>query len=158
MLILDTGVLSLVIHPTADQESKECNDWFINSISQGLTITSSEMSDYELRRELIRGRKTKSLRKLNDLTSRIGCIPINTSMMKKAAELWAFARQTGQATAHDKELDADVILSAQAIILGFKGKSPVIVTTNVKHIARYTPALHWKQTLLDNCINAVSNL
>jgi predicted nucleic acid-binding protein len=68
-------------------------------------------------------------------------LPITTAAMRRAAELWAIARQTGQPTAGDNTIDADVILIAQAQTLGVPGV--VIATTNVGHLSRFTAAELW---------------
>ena len=62
--------------------------------------------------------------------------------MRLAAELWAQARNTGRPTASDADLDADVILAAQALTLGVA--DVVVATTNPGHIARFVPAEFWQ--------------
>ena len=60
--------------------------------------------------------------------------------MRRAAELWAQARNTGQPTAPDPAIDADVILAAQSLSLG----TPLIVATgNPAHLARFLRAELW---------------
>jgi toxin FitB len=60
--------------------------------------------------------------------------------MRRAAEWWAQARSTGQATAPDPALDADVILAAQAMSLN----APAVVATgNSAHLGRFVPAEFW---------------
>ena len=51
-----------------------------------------------------------------------------TEVMLKAAELWAMARKQGIPSSDPKELDCDIILSAQC--LSIKG---IVITENVKH-------------------------
>ena len=60
--------------------------------------------------------------------------------MFRAAELWADARGRGEGTAAEPALDGDVILAAQAQETG-----GVVMTTNVKHLARFVKALSWKE-------------
>ena len=55
---------------------------------------------------------------------------------------------TGQQTAHDEAIDADVILAATAIIMAVEGEHVVIATTNVSDLARYTPAKNWEDIRL----------
>ena len=62
-----------------------------------------------------------------------------------AAELWAQARQQGQQTAGDKNLDADMILIAQTLVLD--ESDVVIATTNTRHLARFTPAALWQDII-----------
>jgi hypothetical protein len=71
-------------------------------------------------------------------------IPIQTDTMLLAAELWAEARKTGQPTADAKALDGDVILSAQARLLGDETTEVIVATTNVGHLSRFITALDWQ--------------
>jgi len=66
-----------------------------------------------------------------------------TSVMIRAAELWAEVRQIGQATADPKALDGDVILAAQAQLQAEQGYRVIVATTNVKHISRFIDARLW---------------
>ena len=51
--------------------------------------------------------------------------------MKRAASLWADARNSGMSTAADPSLDGDVILAAQALGVAAGGEAVVVATTNV---------------------------
>lgn len=73
-----------------------------------------EIVDYELRRELLRARKTASVRRLDALERAIEYLPITTAAMRRGAEIWAHARQHGQPTAADNTIDVDMILVGQA--------------------------------------------
>jgi hypothetical protein len=61
--------------------------------------------------------------------------------MRRAAELWAMARQTGQPTAGDKAIDADIMIVAEALM--FDSPDAIIATRNVRHLARFAPAEFW---------------
>ena len=65
-----------------------------------------ETADYELRRELLRMKSSGSIRRLDELKTRLRYAPITTEAMLKAAELWAEARSAGKPTADEKALDA----------------------------------------------------
>lgn len=67
-------------------------------------------------------------------------------MLRKAADLWAFARSQGIPTADNKSLDVDIIISAHWQILkeNFPGRYVVVATTNVKHLSHFTEAKVWK--------------
>jgi predicted nucleic acid-binding protein len=111
----------------------------------GNEIVIPKISDYEVRRELLRIGSTKGLLKLESLLTVGGSrfLPIDTHAMRLAANLWADARRSGQPTAAPDALDADVILAAQAI--GETGFGQVTVATaNVNHISRYVSAAHWR--------------
>ena len=100
-----------------------------------------EISDYEVRRELIRARRIRGIVRLDALIAEIGYLAITTSAMRQAATFWAAARQQGRPTAADPALDGDVILAAQAATLDRAGV--VVATTNVRHRSRFVPAELW---------------
>ena len=111
---------------------------------RGVQVHVPEIADYEVRRELLRANKRQGLKRLDNLKIAIGYVPLNTAMMLKAAELWAQVRRQGRPTADDKALDGDVILAAQAAILGDSGSNVDIATTNVGHLGQITTALDWR--------------
>lgn len=82
---------------------------------------------------------------MDELAAMIGYLPITTSVMRRAARLWAQARNEGRPTASPESLDADVILAAQALVLEEESGSPVVVaTTNPDHLSRYVAAEDWR--------------
>ncbi len=100
-----------------------------------------EITDYEVRRELLRAGRTKGVRRLDELKATLGFVPITSEAMLQAAAFWAEARRSGRPTARDESLDADVILAAQAATL--TGKKVVIASSNPRHLARFVPADDW---------------
>ncbi len=108
----------------------------------GTRVIIPEIADYEIRRELLRAGKTRGIAKLDALAQWLEYLPITTSAMRRAAELWAMARQHGQQTAADAALDADMILVAQVNTLA--APNTVIATTNVGHLAAFAPADVWQ--------------
>lgn len=145
IIFLDTGPLGFITHPNAKQKSSDhsinqCLSWFKNQLLIGKRICIPEICDYELRRSLLNINSSSSLQKLNDLKHVLEYVPISTSTMIKAAELWADSRKNGFSTSDDLSLDGDVILCAQAITYG---SNVVIATTNLKHLSRYANAKLW---------------
>jgi predicted nucleic acid-binding protein len=100
--------------------------------------------DYECRRGWLRHDNLPALEKLDQARAGLIYVPISTEAMLQAAALWAAARKGGYATTTDQRLDADVILAAQVITFECDGADVLIATTNVKHLARFTPAEHWE--------------
>lgn len=145
-ILLDTGVLGLVTHPSKKSETIECKKWFEARLQDGFEFYVPEIADYELRRKLLHLESRKALARLDDLKSAIGYLPITTAAMLKAAELWADARRKGLPTAPEAALDADVILAAQAVMLsGFeKPNNTLIATDNVGHLGRFVAARRWQ--------------
>lgn len=111
-------------------------------MNKSARIILPEIADYEVRRELLRANKIKGIAQLNALVELLEYLPITTAAMRLAALLWAQARQQGQPTAGDKTIDSDMILAGQAITLG--ASNVIIATTNVGHLARFTPANLWQ--------------
>ncbi len=141
VILLDAGPLGMVTHPRANPDIV---DWLKAMLYSGATILVPEIADYEVRRELLRAKKAKGVKRLDQLKRTIGYLPISTQAMLLAAELWAQARNQGYPTADDKALDADVILAAQASTLNDTGDDPVIATTNVGHLSRFAQADQWQ--------------
>lgn len=85
-----------------------------------------------------------ALKKLDDLKGVLEYIPINTSSMLKAADLWATTYIKGNQIDDDKELNIDVILMAQG--LETEGSDHlVIATTNVKHLKLFVDARPYQE-------------
>ena len=145
-IVLDSGPLGYLCSVSNKKgRAFECKKWASDLLDHKCLFIVLEISDYEVRRELIRAELTESLLHLDSLKDVPGFqyLALNTTAMRKAAELWAFARQLGQPAASDKALDADVILAAQ--VLTFGDPEIVIATTNVEHLSRFTPAKEWRQ-------------
>jgi hypothetical protein len=97
-----------------------------------------------VRRELLRAGKERGLGRLDALRGMLGYAPITTPVMLKAAQFWASARKMGRQSADDASLDADMILAAQAGALVRAGDETVIATTNIRHLALFSPARIWR--------------
>ena len=100
-----------------------------------------EIADYEVRRELLRARLVKSIRRLDELKATLGFLPISTDAMLKASQFWADARRRGRPTSHEKTLDADAILAGQTA--SYSAKDVMVATTNPVHLSRFVAAEHW---------------
>ncbi|MBD2773083.1 PIN domain-containing protein [Iningainema tapete] len=148
IILLDSGPLSLITHANSQKEVViKCQQWF-RIIIKKYFVYIPEIADYEVRRELIHQKLKKGIERLNEIENleNIQYIPITTEIMLKAAELWAWARSTGQQTASKEALDGDVILAATAIITSQnQGNKVIIATTNVGHLQRYhTDTRNWE--------------
>ena len=142
IILLDSGPLGLVTNPKLSAESIACTKWLQSHIIAGSRILIPEIADYEVRRELLRANKIKGIARLDDLAKLIEYLPINTLMIRQAAQLWAQARQQGQPTAGNKTIDGDMILVAQAMSFGIPNVT--IATTNVGHLSRFFTAELWQ--------------
>lgn len=140
-VLLDSGPLSMVTHPTSSGKAMQFKNWFQLLVASGVTVMVPEITDYEVRRELLRARKIRSIQRLDALITKTEYLAITTRAMRQAAKYWANARQQGQQTADDKALDVDMILAAQAATLN--RTNVIIATTNVKHLSLFTQAMLW---------------
>src|SRR3954452_6904587 len=113
LVLLDTGILWLAVHPRGGSETRAIISWMQRLAVAGYEFGVPEIADYEARRELIRRPAPRQIAKLNALEKNVSYLPITSLIMKRAAELWAQVRQNGKPTANDTALDGDVILGAQ---------------------------------------------
>ena len=105
VVVLDTGPLGLVTNPHASPVNDPCIRWLRALLAKGDLVVVPEIADYEVRRELLRARRTKGINKLDALKSVPYYAAITTGVMLQAAEFWAQARNTGHPTADAKALD-----------------------------------------------------
>ena len=139
-LILDASPLSLLCYPYARRpEVVEVFVWLRTQLANRTMIYLPEIADYEVRRELLRAGKHRSVRELDALRTHLIYLPLDSDTMRRAAEFWAQVRNQGMPTARDGALDADVILAAQAEKVG-----AVIVTENARHLSRLGPVTSWR--------------
>jgi len=145
IVLLDAGPLGMITNPKSSPENEACKNWLASLAYSGAEVVIPEIADYEVRRELLRAGKERGLGRLDALKGMLGCAPITTSVMLKAAEFWAAARKMGRPSADDASLDADMILVAQAGAIVREGDETVIATTNVRHLALFAPARMWRE-------------
>lgn len=143
-VLLDAGPLGLVTNTNPrNPEAVQCAQWLQSLLSSGIRVCIPEVSDYEVRRSLIKIDSKNSINKLDQLNSVLDYQPITTLAMHQAAEFWARARKQGNPTADDKALDGDMVLVGQASEILQKGDNVIIATTNVKHIELFMDARQW---------------
>jgi hypothetical protein len=70
-------------------------------------------------------------------------LPLTTTHLRAAAELWADLRNHGTPTADRHALDIDVILAAQARSLSLPRSDYVVATGNLNHLSLLVPAELW---------------
>jgi len=137
----------MLVHPSEAGEPRECKAWLKQIVLRGASVHIPEIADYELRRELLRMKSDESVKRLDQLKTRLIYVPITTAAMLKAAEYWATTRGAGRPTADEKALDGDVILAAQSAALVQPGDELVVATTNVGHLSQFVDARSWREIL-----------
>jgi predicted nucleic acid-binding protein len=143
VVVLDTGVLGLLSRSPRKLDAATCRKWAHDLMAGGARVVVPEISDYELRRELVRIRASAGLKRLDALGGRFHYVSITTDAMRLAADLWAQARNAGTPTADPHALDGDVILAAQGRLLEPDRGQLVVATTNVRHLSQFVPADLW---------------
>ncbi len=138
-LVLDSGVLSRLCHAAAEQSKPLfARIQQLRAAQASVIVYVPDIVDFEVRRKLIHMRRKPSIDRLDALHGVFTSLKLNTSIMRKAAELWAEARWRGQATSGETSLDADVVLAAQALSVG-----GTVATTNVKHLGQFVDVQDW---------------
>src|SRR3954468_11391296 len=94
-VVLDAGPLGLLCHRKGVQAADDCRQWFRSHLSQGTSFFIPEITDYEVRRELLRMNKSVSVSRLDALhgTAPDTYMPLTTIAIRRAATLWAEARR-----------------------------------------------------------------
>ncbi|MBC8140298.1 MAG: nuclease [Armatimonadetes bacterium] len=145
-VFLDTSPLSLVTQRRGKSvEADECQTWASALTQNTIAIVVPEVADYELRRELIRLRKTTAIARLDAFPALIGeYLPLDTDTVREAARLWANVRQQGIPTASDDALDGDALIAAQVFVWCAMTGTPLsfvaVATSNPAHLIRFADA------------------
>ncbi len=145
-IFLDSSPLSLLSTPSAANASSQVfgiKQWAADCDAAGHIFIVPECVDYEVRRELLRANKAQSVAELDFLKSAFIYLPLTTEAMLKAAELWAQTRQAGRSTAHDENIDIDIILCAQVLTSGLELSDIVVATSNLRHLSLFVNASLW---------------
>jgi predicted nucleic acid-binding protein len=100
-VILDSGPLGRIAHPHPNPEIAQ---WLSGLLTSGVVVLLSEITDYEVRRNLLLEGLTRSVARLDELKGTLPYMPLTTQVMLRAAALWADARKRGQPTADPREL------------------------------------------------------
>jgi len=137
-IALDASPLGRLVHPRLNTD---ISAWIDEVLDAGIIVYIPEIIDYEVRRGLLAAGMTRSVRRLDEFKQALEYLPLETSVMLEAADLWAQARRQGRSVADPKELDGDVILAAQAL-----QADAVVITENMGHLAQFVEAYDWQDT------------
>lgn len=149
IIIIDSGILGQLCRPNLDRETLALKSWFDRMLVRA-NVVSSKICDYEIRRGLMLAQKqglvADGLPILNDFYQLIDFLSVEDRILDLAADIWAVARASGQPTAGDLNLDADMIICAtwQDLATRYPGQEVVIVTTNIRHLSRFANAVIWQ--------------
>ncbi len=144
-IFLDAGPLDIITNPKRTPDTIAAARWVFDMEAAGHRFLVPAIADYEVRRELIRAGKTRGIARLNAFNTAEPdrFLSVTDAALRRAADLWARARNAGTATADPKELDADVLIAAQALDIGLPSSDFIIATGNLGHLAQFVPADLW---------------
>jgi hypothetical protein len=158
IVFLDTNILGLISNSnTSFDECQQCDKWFTTLSVRGVRFVTSDICDYEVRRGLISsfirsGKLASGINGLNSLKTDglLEFLPVSTDSLDLAANLWATASNEGLTTRDDKNIDVDIIISAQYQLLKaeYPGQHVIVATTNLKHLSRFCDAARWQDIKL----------
>jgi len=149
LVVLDATPLGLVTGSARQPEVQAINLWVDALLAGGHRLVVPAVADYEVRRELERLGRDRSLARLEAFyaVDPDRYLPLTDPALRLAAKLWAQARNRGTPTADPKSLDCDVLIAAQALTLPAAGAQLVVATSNVGHLAQFVPAALWTEIL-----------
>lgn len=136
--MLDSGPLGQIAHADPSRHA-EIKAWFDLLLARDTPVFIPAIADFEVRRSLLLAQRTRSLARLDALQGQAALLPITNPELRLAARLWALARKQGRPVGDPRELNADVILAAQAMSIA----DAVIATDNVGHLAQFVEARPW---------------
>jgi hypothetical protein len=154
IVFLDSNILGLICSTnTLFEEAEQCKKWFYGSVVRGIRFITSDLCDYEVKRGLIssamRNNRSAPGLSLLDALKTDGFVEfrsVSTADFHLAANLWAIASTQGNTTRDEKNIDVDIILSAQYQLIRDEnpGRSVIMATTNLKHLSLFCDAAHWR--------------
>src|SRR5207244_4269911 len=97
-VVLDAEPVGILSNPSASAKVIRCRRWLADLLTAGRRVLVPEIADYEVRRELLRTQNANALTLLDTLHQQAEYLPLTTDAMRKAADLWAQARQLGRPT------------------------------------------------------------
>jgi predicted nucleic acid-binding protein len=114
-------------------------------LAAGHRLVVPAIAYFEVRRELERAGMTRSIAQLDAFNAARPdrFLSVTDSALRLAAKLWAQARNAGTPTADPKELDADVVIAAQALDMGVPAADLIVATINVGHLSLFVAADLW---------------
>jgi predicted nucleic acid-binding protein len=137
IIVLDARPLLQICHP---RKWQGISDWSAEAVASGWRIVVPEITDYEVRRLLLKRGATRQLKELNGNVEDLYYAPLTTALMREAAQVWAEAENSGHRFGHPKTLNADAILVAQTQAMG---EDVTVITKNVRHLAPFVEAVWW---------------
>lgn len=132
-LLLDSAPLGFITHPQRSDRVAVVTEWLSRCILNGNRVVVPAIVYYELKRELLRAKKTSGIARLDAFIAATPgrYLPLSDEALRLAAELWAISKAAG--TADRAALDVDVVLADQALTFGPAASDVIVAATSAKH-------------------------
>ena len=145
VVLLDAGPLGLLANPDPGPRARDCQAWAIRLRRLGVTFYVPALADFEVRRGLKLAGQPLSVQALDALIAVYGYLPPSAEAIELASDLWADARRHGHSIGPDRDLQADIILAAQAHELSLAGIDAWVASDNLRHLNRlYSRCALWE--------------
>jgi hypothetical protein len=155
IVFLDSGVIGILSNPNKNNQVIACENWLYSLLAKSVYVVSSDICDYEVRRNLVLEtmrfeRRSHSLTALDELHEFVEFISVSPQVLGKAADIWARSRLQGQPMSNLTGIDVDAIVCAHWQLLRdeFPSRYVVVATTNVRHLSLFTEAFEWQDIQL----------
>lgn len=101
-VLLDSAPLGSACRNPRHPVAVHCRQWIDGLLARGVLVAVPEITDFEVRRELMRVGAMASVSRLDALVTAGGLIyvPVTTADWRQAAIFWADVRRQGVPTAH----------------------------------------------------------
>lgn len=151
VIFFDAGPLGILTNPKTPPPllTAQMIQWSLALIKAGHRLIVPAIADFEIRREFLRAGMTASIALLDawNVAQPDRYLPLTDSALKRAAMLWAQARNGGTLPADPKELNGDVLIAAQVLDYqethGLAICDTIIASINVGHLSLFAPADLW---------------
>jgi hypothetical protein len=80
-ILLDAGPLGLVTGSPKSAEANACRTWLETMLAAGVNMRVPDITDYEVRRELLRARRMTGVQQIDALRARIGHLAVTTETL-----------------------------------------------------------------------------
>ena len=115
IVFLDSGVIGLLSNPNKRDQVLACEDWLYSLLAKGVYIVSSDICDYEVRRNLVLElmrfeKRSQPLAALDELHEFVEFLSVTPQVLIGASDIWAKSRLQGQAMSNGMSIDVDAII------------------------------------------------
>ena len=150
VFLFDSSPLSVLTNTKYPQVTVDAIQWSRDLMHSGTKIIVPAIADFELRRELTRTRSVNSLTALDKFNGSVTdrYLALTDSALKRAAVLWALARNRGVLPADPKRaqwrcIDCGASSGISSLHMGIATSDLVIDTVNSGHLSLFVPAALW---------------